>query len=377
MSQDHDHDHPSPPMPSGLAQPPGGAEDASSQALAEALSSSFIIVKILMILLVIFFLCSGMFTVGSQERALILRFGRPLGQGDKALLGPGFHWAFPAPIDEVVKIPAGQVRTAASTTGWYATTAEKELTKEEPPPGDSLDPSRDGYVLTSDANIVHVRATLRYRIVDPIQFEFGFDNAPGFITNTLNNAINFGASFFSVDAILTRDYTAFREKVRSRIEYLIDQQRLGIVVEQAEVRAINPRQKQVSEAFEGVSKAGLKSGQVLNEAQSYANTVRNRAVGEAASLTNAAQVDQTRTIQDIGAEAAKFASLLGQYQTNPALFTLIWQAEALQRVLTNSQTEKFYLAPGSDGRTRELRLLLSREPAKSVQPAPTPPADSH
>jgi membrane protease subunit HflK len=373
MSQDHEHPHGSTPAPAA-GPPPAAPEDASTQALAEALSSSFVIVKILMALLVIFFLCSGMFTVGSQERALILRLGRPVGQGDQALLGPGFHWAFPAPIDEVVKIPAGEVRTASSTTGWYATTAERELTREEPPPGESLDPSRDGYVLTSDANIVHVRATLRYRIVDPVQFEFGFENAPGFITNALNNAINFAASFFSVDAILTRDYTAFREKVRSRVENLIDQQRLGIVVEQADVRAINPRQKQVSEAFDGVARAGLVSGQVLNEAQSYANQVRNRAVGEAASLTNAAQVDQTRTIQEVGAEASMFTSLLAQYQTNPALFTLLWQAEALQRVLTNAQVEKYYIAPGSDGRSRELRLLLSREPAKPVTPPPPPPS---
>ena len=42
-----------------------------------------------MVLLVLLFLASGFFTVGPQERAIILRFGKPVGEGEKALLGPG------------------------------------------------------------------------------------------------------------------------------------------------------------------------------------------------------------------------------------------------------------------------------------------------
>jgi hypothetical protein len=50
--------------------PPGGAppaEDAGSQALAEALRSSFFIVQIIMVVLVLVFLFSGFYTVGPQE----------------------------------------------------------------------------------------------------------------------------------------------------------------------------------------------------------------------------------------------------------------------------------------------------------------------
>ena len=44
------------------------AEDAGSQALAEALGSSFAIVKIVMVLMVVSFFCSGFFTVGPRKR---------------------------------------------------------------------------------------------------------------------------------------------------------------------------------------------------------------------------------------------------------------------------------------------------------------------
>src|SRR5437667_4804681 len=90
---------------------PETPDDAGSQALADALRSSFAIIRVVMVLLVLLFLGSGFFTVGSQEKAVILRFGKPVGEGARALLGAGPHWAFPYPIDEVVKIPVNQLQS--------------------------------------------------------------------------------------------------------------------------------------------------------------------------------------------------------------------------------------------------------------------------
>src|SRR5689334_9828543 len=79
--------------------------DAGSEALTEALRSSFGIIKVVMVLLVVVFLGSGFFTVEPQEQAMIIRLGKPVGEGQKALLGPGLHWSYPYPIDEYVKVP--------------------------------------------------------------------------------------------------------------------------------------------------------------------------------------------------------------------------------------------------------------------------------
>ena len=367
MMPAHDHPHlPGPPPP------PVTPEDSGSQALADALRSSFFIIKFLMAGLAVFFLCSGIFTVGSQERAIVLRFGKPVGEGDKALLGPGFHWAFPAPIDEVKKIPAGQIRIARSTVGWYATTPEMEAAKTEPPPAELLNPVRDGYALTSDANIIHVRATLRYRITDAVRYEFGFTNAPVFITNALNNAILFAAAHFTVDSILSTDVTAFREKVRARIDQIIDQQQLGITIEQSDVESIPPRQEKVKTAFSAALQAGIKRETLLNEARRYENEVLSKAQSEASARTNSASTDQTRLVEFVAAEAKKFQDLLPEYQANPALFTALRQSETLERVLPGVQ-EKIFV-PGASGQPRELRLLLSREPMK---PKTAPEAPAH
>ena len=121
MSHDHEHQH----THEHPAPAPVTPDDAGSQALAEALHSSFAIVKVVMVLMVLAFFSSGFFTIGPQEKAVILRFGRLVGEDEKVLLNSGWHWSYPYPIDEVVKIPIRKIQTINSTVGWYATTAEQ------------------------------------------------------------------------------------------------------------------------------------------------------------------------------------------------------------------------------------------------------------
>src|SRR5450631_1425689 len=222
----HDHAHPH--------DAPVATDDAGSQALAEALGSSFTIVKIVMVLMVVAFFCSGFFSVGPQEKAMILRFGKPVGEGPKALLTSGLHWSLPYPIDEVVKIPIAEIQKVTSNNGWYLTTPEAELSGMEMPAGQSLNPAVDGYLITADRNIIHSRATLSYHIEDPVRFAFGFASASNAVQNALNNALLYTAAKFSVDDILTRDVAGFREAVLQRVTELAEQQQLGIGVDQCE-----------------------------------------------------------------------------------------------------------------------------------------------
>jgi membrane protease subunit HflK len=92
--------------------------DAGSQALSEALRSSFAIVKVVMVVLVLVFFASGLFIVGPQERGMVLRLGKPLGQGEKALLGPGLHYSLPYPIDDHIIVSISGLQQVRSTAGW-------------------------------------------------------------------------------------------------------------------------------------------------------------------------------------------------------------------------------------------------------------------
>jgi membrane protease subunit HflK len=364
---------------STLAGSPGltpaqSPEEAGSQALADALKSSFAIVRVVMVVLVVIFLFSGFFTVGPQEKAVVLRFGKPVGAGDKALLGPGPHWAFPAPIDEVKKIPIGEVQTVHSTIGWYAGSMADEVAGGEPPPMPSLNPSRDGYVLTGDENIIHIRGTLLYRINEPgLRYAFNFVSSSNLVQNTFENALLFASAGYKVDDILTRDVAGFRDRVRARLEALVAEYGLGVTIDQVNLRAIPPRQ--LTRAFAAVLEADVRRSKVLNDARSYENQTISRARAEAEARKNAGETERNALVTSVRAESEAFKGLLPQYQANPELFIQQQQNQVLQRVLTNAQ-DRIVLPRRTDGKPREVRLQLNPEP-RVPKPTEQPAEDKH
>jgi modulator of FtsH protease HflK len=355
---DHGHEHPTRETP----------VDSGSVALAEALRSSFNIVKVVMAALVIIFLGSGFFQVGPQEKAVILRFGKPVGAGRQALLEPGLHFSLPYPIDEVVKIPITELQQVKSTIGWYAVTEVQEAAGTEPPWGASLNPAIDGYTLTGDNNIIHTRATLRYRIDDPLQYIFGFVNTSNVVQNALNNALIYTAAKFSVDDILTRDVAGFRDAVTVRVAQLLENQKTGVTIDLCEVQSSAPRQ--VKMAFDNVLKAEINRNNVLNLARSYENQVISKAGADSQSITNAAESDRVRRVSEMASQAANFAKILPDYRKSPQLYVQKTLNETLARAMTN--TEKWVQPVSRDGNMTELRILLNREPVQLKTQTDTP-----
>jgi membrane protease subunit HflK len=339
--------------------------DVGSQALTEALRSSFAIVRFVMFLLVLVFLASGFFKVEPNERAMILRFGKPLGEKEKALLGPGLHWSFPYPIDEVQKISVTGVQKVTSDVGWFAVTPEQELSGNLPMAGPSLNPAIDGYTLTADANIIHVRSTLYYRIDNPVQFTFGFVDASNIVQNALNNAIVYASAHFDVDDILTRDKAGFKEAVQKRATQLLEKQNVGVVVDECDVQTAWPRQPAVAAAFSAVLSAQISRVRLLQEASTETNRILTAAVATSNSIVNLAETERAQYINNVASRATNFVNILPFYRTNADLFVQKNLNETMARVLTNVQ-EKIYVPESVNGKTRDLWLSLNREPPKPL-----------
>ena len=364
-----DHDH----GPAAPAAPAAGetAEEAGSRALTEALGSSFVIVKVLMAVLMVVFFLSGMFTVEPNESAIVLQVGKPKGGADPEIYGPGWHWAWPYPIDEVVKIPMRQIHTVKSSVGWFNISPADELAGKEPAAGGSLNPAAEGYALTSDGNIIHVRATVRYTISKPVAYEFDFQGTSNLVQNALNNAITSTSARFNVDQATRLELAAFRDAVLSHCVKLVSSAGLGVEIDTRNSNVETRPPRQVKDAFNAVLEAEADRGKMINEAQGKANEILGKAKGEAAAILSGAKADSTRIVQSARADADSFTSQLPRYQASSAFFEERRLVETLARVLPTVQ-EKYFL-PDNAGKNREIRLQLNREPVKVGQPAATQP----
>jgi modulator of FtsH protease HflK len=160
----------------------------------------------------------------------------------------------------------------------------------------------------------------------------------------------------------------FREAVQQRVTELVDEEKIGISIDSCEVQSIAPRQLQA--VFAEVTTSRENRNKLLNDAHSYENQVLNQSGASATSITNAASTERVRYVESITAEAKRFGKLLPQYQSNSNLFVQMTFVQTMEHVFTNVQ-DKFYLPQRADGKPRELRLQLNREPPQP-KPAATP-----
>jgi membrane protease subunit HflK len=118
------------------------------------------------------YLLSGLTIVRPGEVAVILRWGRLV--GDTPALqqhGPGLFFAFPRPMDQVVRVEVKRVRQVSVVT---LANEDDPIQPDALPSGyaTTLDPVTQGYALTGDQNVVHVRMVARYRVRDPGEWAF-------------------------------------------------------------------------------------------------------------------------------------------------------------------------------------------------------------
>ncbi len=357
-----------PPGPRSAAQglgpgPSSGqlAEDLGTRALDDALRGGARILRWLMGFVAGVVLFSGVFTVEPNEVAVVLRFGRPAADASGALRQPGLHWAFPYPVDEIVRIPVGQSHSVSSSGGWYLVSPEQEAAGIEPEARGSLAPGADGYTLTADGNIIHTRATLKYRIVDPVPYAFRFATASNLLQNVLNNALVDASARYSAEAAIYRDKIGFRDAVLDRVREAIDQHRLGIAVDPSDVQVVAPLD--VRPSFEAVLAAEQERSSKVNDARAYAAEVTVRASGEAEAILATARGGRNQLVTAVAAEAGSFAEQLPHFERNPGLFARRRLTETLEQVLTNAQDKFVFPARNREG-PRHLRLQLGREPVK-------------
>ncbi len=406
MSAIHNHNHDHEKIDS-KADIPAGELDAGSKSLADALRISFFVLKIIMIVLVILFFSSGVFTVGPDERAMVLRFGKIRGDtSEKRILTPGLHWAIPYPIEEVIKFPGrNTVERVAVDALWY------DETKKMVPR--SLNPVMDGYCLTrndtvadlkagDDYNIVHSKWLLTYKISDCELFlknvyvkpapagqnyiDVISQSAEPLLKALACDAIVASMVQFSIDEAIKSDADISRQATKL-LQAKLDNIESGIEVDSMQITAVTwPRQ--VEDAFVASMKASNEADKTIREAKGYAESKINEAggieiinafsdpniteaqmeyywlnaSGQVRQAISEAKAYRTKVVESAKANADYFVKLLPEYRKRPKLVLERIYYDAMEDILSNTQ-ETIIAQPGSGIKNKELRILVNRDPA--------------
>jgi membrane protease subunit HflK len=325
-------------------------EDAlfSAHAILAALRSSIRVLRWGMLVLVLIYLCSGITVVAPNQRGLILRFGRALPKSAP----PGLLLAFPAPIDEVVMLPAKNVQEVV-LDAW---TPNDDSWRE------SLHPERDPYTITGDVNIIRARFSIRFQVADPIAYEFGASER-----ENLCNAICYQSACrvlagMSVDDALTtrRDFIGQESMRIAQAE--LDRLGLGVQLLAFETREINPPAP-VLAAFQDVVSAKVEAKTVVEPARSRHATVIPEANAEAYRIQQEAQSYAQGLTAKAQGQVSAFLALLKEYRGNPGTVQTRLYAEMLEEVLPKVRISS--VVPTDRG---EMRILISPQKGELVAP---------
>jgi len=394
--------------------------DAAGKSLSEALRISFIVLKVIMIVLVVAFLASGFKTVGSDEQALVLRFGKIRGVGEKRVLKPRTwpYWVFPYPIDTMVKIPVEKKVDLTVRSFWYYQSPERMLSEpsiEKTRVLPELDPIRDGYCITrserqdesisgsggSDYNIVHCKWQLTYQIDDPERFfknvyvedvkpgDIYFDVITESITPLLQSlfedVIVTAIVNYTIDDVMFEKVASLTKRIRGLLQEKLDTIESGIKVVRIQLTG-RTWPLQVDEAFKALVTASQDRQTTISQAQTYAEITLNEVAGPVAEDLFAALQDdtigeeekehlwedlagkaqekiteasayQTKVVANARANAEYFQELLPEYRKHPELVVQKIYQDAIENIFDNA-VEKFVIPKGA-----EWRIYINRDPS--------------
>jgi membrane protease subunit HflK len=251
---------------------------------------------------------SGLYRVESKETAVVLRFGRLLGDSpERQIKKPGLHFALPFFIDKVIKIPVYAVQ-------------EREITTHYKPGGSVTSPSIDknGYVLTGDKNIVLIMAKIKYQIDDAVRYTLFSSDAGKMIEGIISGELTCIAAHSYVDSILTSGRAELSLDVMENSQKIIDTLRLGVLISSVELTEITAPSETIR-YFEEVRNAAVYKVTNTQRALEYASTRVLGAQGAASALKQTAVSNQAARLTKARGEMAEFNGLYDQYVKNPQI----------------------------------------------------------
>jgi len=294
-------------------------------------------------MLLVGYLLSGVVVVGSDEVAVVMRFGKLSGgNGTSAQKFPGMHYTLPRPIDEVVRIKVKKVYE-------LEVSELHPLGGTAPWPSQTIDPTEEGYVLTGDRNVVQVAMMARYLVADPVAFALYQAQPEEVLRSAIMTATVRTMGEVEVDAVLSEGRAAFIVKVVQRAQRRLDRAGAGIELVSIEVTDLAPP-AQVKEDFDQVQAAFIDMQTQVTEAK----RVRELEVPQAQAARDQdlreAQGYATELLSQARGEVGMWNDLYQEYRQNRQVVRDRLYYESMEASLSKAFRFRF-VPPPSNGRT--------------------------
>lgn len=272
--------------------------------------------------MVVLYALSGITVVKPDEVAVILRWGRLVG-ATPALQehGPGLLFAFPRPVDKVVRVQVKHVwEVSVDTLAPSADPQEEDNEEEELASGAklTLNPLTEGYALTGDENIIHLAIVARYRVRDPALWAFYGPKSEDVLRAEVTAAMVRSLGEMGVDRVLSDGRESLLATATRRAQQGLDASQSGLELTLLELTGLTPPLA-VMQDFGAVQSAYIDAETQKNDAEAFAASTIPEAHSTADASVQTAQGNAAAALATANGDASAFRALDREYRANPAV----------------------------------------------------------
>lgn len=246
---------------------------------------------------------SGLYSVGAQQRAVVLRFGAPV-----ATVDPGLHWHLPWPLETAIKADVTPVRQAPVHAA----------------------------LLTAEQNLVEIDATVQFRVSSASDFLFSLDDPDKTVREATTAALRQVIAQSSMDSILGDGQRAAAARARELLQGWLDSYHSGLVVMDVSISQAAPPDA-VQDAFADAIKAAEDQKKQEQDALAYANDRLPRARGEAATKLAQANAYAEELVARAQGEVDRFSALYEEYRRSPEITRRRLYIDSMAEVLSHTR----------------------------------------
>lgn len=268
--------------------------------------------------LIIGLLNGSFYTVNTDEKGVVTRFGKVSRSTD-----PGLHFKLPFGIEQVQTPKVKKVYKEEFGFRTLQAGVESSFAK------DSF--SEESIMLCGDLSVADVEWVVQYQISNPVFFLYNIRNHVKLLRDVSEAVMRSEVGDSSVDEVLTERRAVINDIAMSRMQSILDGYDSGIRIVAVRLQDVNPPQD-VKHAFNEVNAAQQDKERLENSARKEYNEVIPRTRGEAQQMVRQAEAYAVERVNEAEGDAERFIKVYEAYKSSKDVTRRRMYIEAMNEI---------------------------------------------
>lgn len=283
------------------------------------LKNSTLLILMVIVVVAIWILITGLYTVDPEENAVIQRFGKY-----NRTEGPGLNFKWPDGIEKRTNVPIQSVFTEEFGLQTLKAGVRTKYAPEDRFQDESL-------MLTGDLNCALVPWIVQFRISDPVKFLFKVRSPQKTLRDLSEAMMRQVVGDRSINEVIT-GRLEIADLVKVELQKALDDAETGMMVINVELKNTNVPGP-VQPSFNEVNEAQQEKEKMIYQARENFNKIIPAAKGEADEVISNAEAYALDRINKAKGDSSRFVSLYNEYSSSKNATRRRMYLETMQELL--------------------------------------------